>query len=256
MSNMRHMGLGWQMYAHENKDCIVLASTDGKSVAVNPLDAYAWTKQEEDFTGNSYNWDPTVDITIGPLYPYINSYQVYVCPADTSVVHSQYGEKSRVRTVSMNFYLGGFGGENADGSYADADDYPVYMKTTDLIAGTSPGPANTWLFMDERQDCINWGNYMCDMTGDNGVRAANPGAYEFSQDMPGMYHNLAAGFAFTDGHAEIHKWLNHLTTPPLDQSINYGVDAINGPADPVLVVPNDQDVRWLQLHSVTRIPGT
>jgi len=25
-------------------------------------------------------------------------------------------------------------------------------------------------------------------------------------DWPGMYHNNACGFAFADGHSEIHKW--------------------------------------------------
>jgi prepilin-type processing-associated H-X9-DG protein len=27
----------------------------------------------------------------------------------------------------------------------------------------------------------------------------NPVLYEFSEDMPGMYHNRSAGFAFADG---------------------------------------------------------
>jgi len=219
MSNMRQMALGWQMYAQENKECIVMASMDGGSPAQNPLNAYAWTKQEEDYSANAYNYDPTVDITVGPLYPYINDYHVYRCPADTSVVNSPNGVMPRVRTVSMNTYLGGFGGQCASGAYPTVNDYPIYMKTTDLIAGQSPGPANTFVFLDERQDCINWGNYMTDMTGDNGDLPPTTGAYEFTQDMPGMYHNLAAGFAFADGHSEIHKWLDHRTTPPLDHSL-------------------------------------
>jgi prepilin-type N-terminal cleavage/methylation domain-containing protein/prepilin-type processing-associated H-X9-DG protein len=237
MSNMRQMALGWRLYAQENREFIVLASQSG--TANDPLDKYAWCQQEEDFTDNPKNYDPSVDITVGPLYPYINSYWVYRCPADTSVISHGGKLLPRVRTVSMNFYLGGFGGKGFAG-------YPVYMKTTDLIAGRSPGPSDTWVFLDERQDCINWGNYATDMAGDN---PNDPDLYEFSEDMPGMYHDRSAGFAFADGHASIQHWLDYRTTPPL-QRPRPGPSGSTGPAVPTLYVPYDKDVRWLQLHSV------
>jgi prepilin-type N-terminal cleavage/methylation domain-containing protein/prepilin-type processing-associated H-X9-DG protein len=252
MSNQRQMGLGWRMYALDNKEYVVLASADpGK----DPLNNYAWTKQEEDFTDSAYNYDPTVDITVGPLYPYINSYLVYRCPADTSVINHQTGsgivQLPRVRTVSMNFFFGGFGGEGAgeqkgEGNSSWGDNYPVYMKTTDLIPTQSPGPTQTWVFIDERQDCINWGNYMTDMSGDT---PSEPGIYQFNEDMPGMYHNRSAGFAFADGHAEIQHWQDARTTPPLQPPV-VGISGETGPAVPPLAVPRDVDVRWLQLHTV------
>jgi len=240
MSNMRQMALGWRMYAQENREFIVLASGGGPNTV---LDKYAWTQQEEDFTDSAYNYDPSVDITTGPLYPYINSYWVYRCPSDTSVINHGGQLLPRVRTVSMNFFLGGFGGEGMDG-------YPVYMKTTDLIAGRSPGPSDTWVFLDERQDCINWGNFATDMAGD---QPNDPGQYEFSEDMPGMYHNRSAGFAFADGHSSIQHWLDFRTTPPL-QPPSIGASGTTGPAVPNLHVPRDVDVRWLQLHTVRALP--
>jgi len=250
MSNMRQMCLGWRMYAQDNREYVVLSSADtGK----DPLNNYAWTQQEEDFSDNAYNYDPSVDITVGPLYPYIDSYMVYRCPSDTSFINHNTGsgivQLPRVRTVSMNFFWGGFGGvgaTDAAGVGAWAKDYPVYMKTTDLIAIQSPGPADTWVFLDERQDCINWGNYLTDMAGDS---PSEPALYEFQQDMPGMYHNRSAGFAFADGHADIQHWLDPRTTPPL-VTPSTGVDAVNGPAASGLPVPRDGDVRWLQLHTV------
>jgi prepilin-type N-terminal cleavage/methylation domain-containing protein/prepilin-type processing-associated H-X9-DG protein len=240
MSNMRQMVLGWRSYALDNKEYIVLASQSGGTG--DSLDKYAWCQQEEDFTDNPKNYDPSVDITVGPLYPYINSFWVYRCPSDTSMVlHAGVGWLPRVRTVSMNLFLGGFGGTTPN------EQYPVYMKTTDLIIGRSPGPSDTWVFLDERQDCINWGNYETDMAGD---APNNPGLYAFSEDMPGMYHNLSAGFAFADGHSSIQHWLDRRTTPPLDPS--RATDG--GPAVPDLAVPRDVDVRWLQLHTVTATP--
>jgi prepilin-type N-terminal cleavage/methylation domain-containing protein/prepilin-type processing-associated H-X9-DG protein len=247
MSNMRQMVLGWRMYAQENKEFVVLASQSG--TANDPLNKYAWCQQEEDFTDNPKNYDPSVDITTGPLYPYINSYMVYRCPSDTSVINHGGALLPRVRTVSMNFYLGGFGGDGLNGT-TEGNQYPVYRKTTDLITGRSPGPVDTWVFVDERQDCINWGNYATDMAGDV---PSEPGLYEFSEDMPGMYHNRSAGFAFADGHAAIQHWLDFRTTPPL-QPPTLGTSGTTGPAVPTLYVPRDVDVRWLQLHSVRAIP--
>ncbi len=251
MSNMRQMAIGWRTYAQDNREFVVLASQSG--TANDPLNKYAWCQQEEDFTDDPKNYDPSVDITVGPLYPYINSYLVYRCPADTSVINHKTGagtvQLPRVRTVSMNFYLGGFGGEGigADGGPGWGNQYPVYRKTTDLISGASPGPSDTWVFVDERQDCINWGNYAADMAGDT---PNEPALYQFSEDMPGMYHDRSAGFAFADGHASIQHWLDPRTTPPLDPS----TATDGGPAVPALNVPRDVDVRWIQLHSVRAIP--
>jgi len=248
MSNMRQMALGWRMYAQENREFVVLASQSDQPN--DPLSQYAWCQQEEDFTDNPKNYDPSVDITAGPLYPYINSYMVYRCPSDTSMINHRGQLLPRVRTVSMNFFLGGFGGIGASQSYYDPSwgaMYPIYMKTTDLISGQSPGPSDTWVFVDERQDCINWGNYETDMSGDY---PNYPGLYAFAEDMPGMYHDRSAGFAFADGHSSIQHWLDFRTTPPLDPS----TATDGGPASPLLSVPGDVDVRWLQLHTVKALP--
>jgi prepilin-type processing-associated H-X9-DG protein len=101
------------------------------------------------------------------------------------------------------------------------------------------------VFVDERQDCINWGNYLADMDGDT---PNDPTLYQFSEDMPGMYHNRSAGYAFADGHATIQHWLDYRTTPPL-QGAGVSGSSTSGPAVPPLMVPRDVDVRWIQLHS-------
>jgi prepilin-type N-terminal cleavage/methylation domain-containing protein len=252
MSNMKQMALGWRMYAMDNREYMVLSSpwTGG-----DKLNAYAWTQQQEDYSDNPYNYDPHVDIMTGPLYPYIGSPLVYRCPADTSMINHNGTLLPRVRTVSMNFFLGGFGGTNASGGMgvgAWGADYPVYMRTTDLIPIRSPGPSQTFVFVDERQDCINTGNYMTDMAGDSPY---DPGSFAFSEDMPGMYHVRSAGFAFSDGHSEIVHWLDYRTTPPLVTSVSTAPDVVNGPAAGGLPVPRDVDVRWLQLHTVRPLSG-
>jgi prepilin-type N-terminal cleavage/methylation domain-containing protein/prepilin-type processing-associated H-X9-DG protein len=250
MSNMRQMCLGWRMYSQDNREYVVLSSAGD---AGNPLNKYAWCQQQESFLDQPQNYDPSVDITTGPLYPYINSYMVYRCPSDTSMINHGGTLLPRVRTVSMNFYLGGFGGTgatNGGGVGPWASLYPVYTKTTDLTINASPGPVDTWVFVDERQDCVNYGNYLADMTG---ADPSQPASYEFNEDMPGAYHNRSAGYAFADGHSTIQHWLDYRTTPPLQRGTLVG-SGDGGPAVPTLYVPRDVDVHWIQTHSVKPIP--
>ncbi len=247
MSNQHQLALGWYNYALDNKERVLYSSLGPPG---DPANAAVWTQQEEDMTPAQYNWDPTVDITVGPMYPYVKNYLVYRCPADTSFVHSNSPSGMllpRVRSISMNFFFGGFGGENA--SYAagvtfDAAAYPIFLKTTDLGL-PQPGPSGTWVFVDEREDCINWGNYLQDMTGDGALDGASGARqYQFNEDMPGMWHNFGAGYAFADGHGEIKHWQQpNLTCPPLKFP--------SGPADPSpWKAAGDKDVTWIQLRTV------
>jgi prepilin-type N-terminal cleavage/methylation domain-containing protein/prepilin-type processing-associated H-X9-DG protein len=228
MNNGRQLALGWMMYAHDSNDRLVLASDDGTGAA-NPLNQYAWTLDHLNYNpGNPGNYDITVDIIKGPLWPYYKTAAIYHCPADQSVVMVNGVAKPRVRTISMNFYLGGFAG--SDAGIPEAGRYKLFFKLGEL----PPTASKTFLFLDEREDVINWGNYLTDMSG---YIPSNPGAYMFNQDLPGMYHNRACGLSFCDGHSEIHRWLDPRTMPPLQK----GVQVVQNWA-----VPRDQDVAWMQ----------
>ncbi len=146
----------------------------------------------------------------------------------------------------MNLYVGGFAPNkrtppDAPGNTAgisSAGSYSVYSRMTDVNgAMPSPGPVKLWIFLDQREDRINWGNYMTDMRG---FYPMAPPIYGFEQDMPGFYHGMAAGFSFADGHSEVHKWRDGRTCPPLQ----YGVAV-----DSYVASPWNRDVAWLQDHS-------
>jgi prepilin-type processing-associated H-X9-DG protein len=135
----------------------------------------------------------------------------------------------------MNFFLGGFAGQDQG---VGGGTMSLYFKTSDLnSAQHSPGPVKTFLYLDEREDVINWGNFATAMDGYSPVQ---PSAYNFNQDLPAFYHNRACGFSFCDGHAEIHRWLDPKTMPPLQ----IGVYVIQ-----VWPAPYDKDVAWLQDHT-------
>jgi prepilin-type N-terminal cleavage/methylation domain-containing protein/prepilin-type processing-associated H-X9-DG protein len=228
MNNGRQLALGWMMYAHDSNDRLVLASDDGTGGA-NPLNQYAWTLDHLNYNpANPGNYDITVDIIKGPLWPYYKTAAIYHCPADHSFVTVGGVARPRVRTISMNFYLGGFAG--SDAGIPQAPRYKLFFKLGEL----PPLASKTFLFLDEREDVINWGNYLTDMSG---YMPSIPGDYNFDQDLPGMYHNRACGLSFCDGHAEIHRWLDPRTMPPLQP----GKQIVQNWA-----VPRDQDVAWMQ----------
>jgi len=87
-------------------------------------------------------------------------------------------------------------------------------------------------------DAINWGNYYIDMTG----YPNSPQSTQFNWDWPGSYHNGAAGLSFGDGHAEIRRWLDARTTPPLSQ-------VTPGPSPS----PRNVDIMWLQERATRRM---
>jgi prepilin-type N-terminal cleavage/methylation domain-containing protein/prepilin-type processing-associated H-X9-DG protein len=227
MNNGRQLSLAWRLYADDNLDRLILSSDDGTG-ARNPLNAYAWTLTHLDFTPTQANWDPTIDIMTRPLWPYNKSPAIYKCPSDRSQVADSGGTMHpRVRSISMNFFFGGFAGGSAAsgvGVTAWGSLYPLYFKLIELNLGTSPGPASTFVFLDEREDCINWGNFMTDMSGYPCKLYVNgsPGLYRWNEDLPASYHGNACGLSFADGHSEIHRWKNSTTMPPLAPGVLAG----------------------------------
>lgn len=241
LDNVRQMVNAWRMYADDNRDVMVYASTggsnggrSGNSVPVdtpNPSDPnnFAWTGAHLDFSPyNRANWDINFDIVRRPLWPYTSrNAAIYKCPADQSTVENIAGVTvPRVQSLSVNLFLGGFTG--TDGGWSSADPFRIYLKTTDL---TTPGPGHTFVFIDMCSSVVNWGNFFVDMTG---YSPNTPSAYLLS-DAPGYYHDGGGTVSFADGHTEIHRWVDPRT---IATSQSYGGAS-----------PNNQDVAWLQDHA-------
>ncbi len=83
--------------------------------------------------------------------------------------------------------------------------------------------------LDEREDSINDGWY-----------ATNPDVLYQLVDYPAAYHGNAAGFAFADGHSEVHRWRDPRTYPVLQPGQNLQLN-VN--------LPGDKDVTWIAQRS-------
>jgi prepilin-type N-terminal cleavage/methylation domain-containing protein/prepilin-type processing-associated H-X9-DG protein len=257
LNNERQLSLGWRMYSEDNSDRILLASDDGVGTApyqatatVSKTDVaynnYAWTWSKMNFTPNNpFNYDPAADIELRPMWQYNKNTFLQKCPSDISMASSNGVMIPRIRSYSMNWFLGGFGDNSADLSDAsDAKLFPFYSKLTDLNLTSSPGPAKTYLFIEERSDCINWGNFETVMTGyPTPTTPAVPGSYVWMEDMPAAYHNRGCSISFADGHSEIHKWMGDQSDlQPITQGTLIGGKG-SGTTWPV---PYSRDVAYLQ----------
>ncbi len=249
LNNHRQLAIAWSMYVDDNHDFLPYASHwPYGPAALDQESKYAWVSGQMDFNPNNpSNWDVNQDLTKSPLWNYCgNSAGIWKCPADFSFVTVNGQQKKRVRSMSMNFWIGGFvgydGGLSGGLGWVNPYPYPpgtrggspwrVFLKINDFVA---PGPSMTFLFLDMREDSIDWGNFATDMTGWSD-RPDWSGFY----DLPGSYHHRAGGFSFVDGHAEIKRWLDDRTMPPVD---------FNGEIPDQFASPNNPDVIWLQQHA-------
>jgi len=235
LNNLWQVGLAWIMYADDNQ---------GRLVPNKPFKwKETWVQGWLNFTRNDTSsrageYDNVrVDYLIdyegslsnpkegpyGHLGPYLKNPAVFKDPADQSQVQ-MFGKKlNRVRSISMNGWLGG------DPGYGYLRWAPEYRNNLKLETVTRPGPAQTFVVLDEHPDSINDGYFAVDMKFDQIV------------DFPASYHNEAGGLSFADGHSEVKKWLNDQTKPVVNYSNDYltlGVPA-----------PGNVDVAWLREHT-------
>ena len=233
MNNTRQLMTAWRLYAEDNNEGLPYAYATVANVV-----QYNWVPGILDLTVPTAqaNWDPTTTIEKSIIWQYTGkSPGIWTCPSDTSYgIHPTKGKVPRPRTVSMNLWVGGNGDAppKYKGSWGPGGDWLVYRKLSQMQA---PGPAQTFVILDERQDSINDGLFIVEMDG-----YPNPASTKIV-DYPASYHNKGAGFAFADGHSEIHHWKDARTTPPLTSSLQLNIPS-----------PNNPDVYWMQERSTRK----
>jgi prepilin-type N-terminal cleavage/methylation domain-containing protein/prepilin-type processing-associated H-X9-DG protein len=228
MNNSRQLMLAWRMYVEDSNDRLPFAYVDDTPTLKDY--PYAWVHGILTYNnGDAANWNVSNTLAAGAIWRYAgNSPAIYKCPADPTRVVPTSGpykgiSTARVRSMSMNSWMG-----LNDGQYppwfGDAT-LRAYFKMSDIV---DPGPARTWVLLDEHPDSINDGFFCIDMRPyPNAAAAALP-------DFPASYHNGACGFAFADGHSEIKKWQDKRTMPPIKKVTVTTVNQANNP-----------DVIWL-----------
>jgi len=227
MNNNKQLMLAWRLYVDDSNDRLPFAYAPPEPN--HPNFPYGWVQGILDYNpGNPHNWDVTNTIARGAIWSYTgNSQDIYRCPADKVRVRPTAGpfqgqSVQRPRSMSMNSWMGMNQGEH---TWFGGPEFRAYLKLSDVI---DPGPSMTWVLIDEHPDSINDGFFVINMIG-----YPNPAQAQFP-DLPASYHNGAGGLSFADGHAEIRKWVDPRTTPPVRQVTIGAADHANNP-----------DVLWL-----------
>ncbi len=225
LNNLRQLQAAWLFYADENQGWlpgVIGGSYPGSG---------RWVSGWLDFSSNSDNTN-TLYLTLpeySQLGPYLASAGVYRCPSDRSSVLISGRPHARVRSLSMNCWMNYVGSESIG-----QDEFRVFRKLDDI---QEPTPSKAWVLMDEREDSINDGLFKTNLK-DRGVLAR-------IVDFPASYHGRSAGIAFADGHAEIKRWVDRRTTPPMRIRQLLELDVPS---------PDNPDVAWLQERSSSRRP--
>jgi prepilin-type N-terminal cleavage/methylation domain-containing protein/prepilin-type processing-associated H-X9-DG protein len=226
MNNSKQIALGWRMYSDDNRDGLPFAATDPTGRRPN------WCTGTLDFTANNpVNWDVNNDLTKSPIYSYVKSTKVWLCPGDKSTVINNAGAAvSRVRSISMSQVFG-LGEWLNDGPNAAQTVYRTYAKLTEVVR-----PANTWVTIDEHPNSINDADFAVVCVNATSVTGCK------IVDYPAPFHNGGAGLSFADGHAEVHKFKS---SPICKAPVNWTATLLmlpqNGTAGNGLVA----DISWL-----------
>jgi len=241
LSNLRQMTMAWTMYTHDQNDAVPMNIGGGAQA-----DWESWVRGNMTLdnppsnspflaTDSTNRWY----LERSPLFPYVRSLGIWRCPSDNSTRSFGGAKYPRVRSLSMNVGLGYHHPTRKLywPPWVSAWSREHIVKKAGRIL--NPGPANCFVFLDEREDSIHESKFVVHT---DGFLPANPADYKLVA-YPASYHNGAGNLSYADGHAALHKWVDARTQPPLvrDHDLEMDVFMVN-----CIPSPGNPDVRWLQ----------
>ena len=214
-SNFRQFGLALQLYAQDYQDRLP-PNADGNQEAVGSKWVEGWLGLPgPDCTNTLYLRQSLLATYLG------GEVSIWRCPSATRPVGLGESRLTRVRTVSLNGFLG------------TPVESPVATTYRRLGEITRPGPSEMITFVDERVETINDGSFGIQWAFD----PARPEGWVL-RDKPGVRHRDGAILAFADAHVERHGWQDPRTlNPPRDDAVMAG----------------NRDILWLQEHATWRL---
>ena len=233
LNQNRQLMLGWQLYASENQDGVPSTISAG-----DPDGRPTWMTGSESPVNptlmdpsNPSNWNINQDLTISALWNYAKNPVIYRCPADMRQAVVQGKIYPVVRSMSMNQ---AFASQSAWINRSGGS-FKLYKKVVSIVK-----PVNTFVFIEEAPNSINDDAFAVECS------STLTAGGEKIVDYPAVYHGgRSTTFAFSDGHAEIHKWLGSTirNCPPGHWS-SAGVDIAAG--------DSAADIDWLVENTTTQ----
>lgn len=247
LGNLRQLGLAWTLYTDDNNDWVPpnLGAYSGTDYAATWVSGWLTLPGGDNMGVPGTDWPDntnTVFLTKSHLYGYLNTVEVWHCPGDRSQAIFGGRRYPRVRSVSMNNFIGCYdvrSGRVDTGWEAFYSGYKIVRKVSEL---TEPPPSRTFVVLDERDDSINDAWFMTDMAG---FDPRQPAQWRLI-DYPSSYHNGSGGLNFADGHSKIKRWLDRSTNPPHKNDFHLTITVPGVPS------PGNQDLLWLMERATGR----
>lgn len=225
-NNLRQLFIGCKMYADDNGSQLVSSWPLGWDTY--PVNPYSWcpgwvslVQPQDPQYGPAPQFSPTNIYALeqGGIWSYVQSANVYRCPADNGSVSGM----PVVRSYSMNSWMNG----RSMGDPSGYSSFPMPQLDSTLTyrlyrhEGDIAAPSQTWTLIDEDASTINDSMFLVDMEPVN-----------HTYDLPSTRHGSAYPLAFADGHSERITWQ--------EPSADWDTQGPSGP-----------DADWVKLKSVT-----
>ncbi|WCJ59546.1 prepilin-type N-terminal cleavage/methylation domain-containing protein [Fontisphaera persica] len=225
VNNHRSLVLVWQLYCDDYHGRLPWTVDDGDGLPFtnwvaghlrNPLEA----------TNAALLVDPKRSL----LAPYVTHPGLYKCPADPSPLVRSVSMNNRlnpVRFLKPVLVIGGYG-----------TNFMVYRQQSDIRE-----PSRIFVFLDERYDSINEGNFAVDLSNTGTFDGHGVPTPYWWLDTPSGYHHQSVNLSFVDGRVETHRWQERTTLGPI------GVTGFRRTSS------TDRDISWLQFHTAEPVAG-
>ena len=223
MSNQRQLGLTWVLYSADNFERL---ANNGYTTGGGNIRSPMWIQGHLNHTRSVADVTNEVLVTdsrYAQFAPYLKTIRVYKCPSDWKTLPVGRAKLPKLRSYSMNWFLGWISGDGGRGEPPAT--HRRYNNSTDII---DPSPANVLVFLDVHPESICWPFF--------GV-----GTQSSFFMLPASYHSKGTVITFADGHVEPKRWRDGRTMPKqMDwHGHNYN-SAFN------------QDLVWLQQRASVR----
>jgi prepilin-type N-terminal cleavage/methylation domain-containing protein/prepilin-type processing-associated H-X9-DG protein len=204
------------MYAADNNDWLPADGQNDPPNTTRKLWVQGAFVYPEAKTNSVYILDPRYALFAN----YLHTIPVYVCPADPATVLVSGRAYPKLRSYSMNAYVGW------NGHWDDrlSPDYAVFKKLSQVAPSLAAG---LFLFSDVNRNSICWPYFGVQMKEDVFLL------------FPGASHNRGGVVSFVDGHAERHRWLDPRTVAAYSADYHAHHDSS----------PGNVDLVWLRQHS-------
>jgi prepilin-type N-terminal cleavage/methylation domain-containing protein/prepilin-type processing-associated H-X9-DG protein len=251
LSNMRQFNYAWTQYAHDYEDKI-MSNWPGnqfpaswKVESPHPYELmWVWGYMQYGYTNRTDNTNTTL-LKLSKLGPYQGgNVKMYLCPSDkTPVYFNNSGGVARkqwwVRSVAVNKWMTSsiniVVGGRKESIVFDAS-YKNYTRLSQI-----DNPAERFTFVDSRRDGIDNGFF--ENHGRN-YDLFKPGQLRWFE-MPARYHAGASSMAFSDGHAETHKWVTEWPRIHEFYDISSQINGVRSQYE------HDPDILWFNRRSTT-----